>query len=134
MKNKRKGFKNLINELKETKDQFKLIISSDQKPDKIDKLDFIFFDDITNIEQRRLIYSSADICVVPSTQEAFGLVALEATACDVPLVVYSDNGLSEIVKHKKNGYIVNLHENEKLLDGIHWVIKELKKPFSFQKF
>ena len=127
LKNKRKGFKNLINELKETKDQFKLIISSDQKPDKIDKLDFIFFDDITNIEQRRLIYSSADICVVPSTQEAFGLVALEATACDVPLVVYSDNGLSEIVKHKKNGYIVNLHENEKLLDGIYWVIKELKK-------
>jgi glycosyltransferase involved in cell wall biosynthesis len=51
------------------------------------------------VEQERLarLYAAADVAVVPSREEPFGLAALEAMACGVPVVVSKVGGLMEYV-------------------------------------
>ncbi|MCU1457322.1 MAG: glycosyltransferase [Actinomycetia bacterium] len=55
-------------------------------------------------------YRAADICVVPSRTESFGLVALEAAACGTPVVAASVGGLRSIVEDGVTGYLVEGRE------------------------
>lgn len=57
-------------------------------------------------ERLPLYYSAADVCVVPSFYESFGLVALEAMACGVPVVASRVGGLQETVRDGQTGYLV----------------------------
>jgi N-acetyl-alpha-D-glucosaminyl L-malate synthase BshA len=57
------------------------------------------------------LLSIADVFLLPSAQESFGLAALEAMACDVPVVASSVGGLPEVVADGVSGY---LHEPEDL--------------------
>ena len=51
-------------------------------------------------------WNSLDIAVVPSFEEPFGLVALEALACGVPVVASAVGGLKEIIEDGKSGLLV----------------------------
>lgn len=51
-------------------------------------------------------YSAADVFVLPSYSESFGLVALEAMACGTPVVVSRVGGLKTFVKEGKTGYLI----------------------------
>jgi D-inositol-3-phosphate glycosyltransferase len=51
-------------------------------------------------------YRAADVCLVPSRSESFGLVALEATACGTPVVASAVGGLTSLIEHGVNGYLV----------------------------
>ena len=51
-------------------------------------------------------WNSVDICVVPSLIEPFGLVALEALACGVPVIASAVGGLKEIVVEGECGLLV----------------------------
>ena len=48
-------------------------------------------------------YRAADVCLVPSRSESFGLVALEAAACGVPVVAADVGGLRVLVDHGRTG-------------------------------
>ena len=52
-----------------------------------------------------LYYNAADVCVVPSFYESFGLVALESMACGTPVVASRVGGLPTIVHHGHTGYL-----------------------------
>ena len=43
--------------------------------------------------------------LLPSETESFGLVALEAMACEVPVVASSVGGVPEVVRHAKDGFL-----------------------------
>jgi D-inositol-3-phosphate glycosyltransferase len=51
-------------------------------------------------------YRAADVCIVPSRSESFGLVALEAAACGTPVVAAAVGGLRSIVDHEETGFLV----------------------------
>ncbi len=51
------------------------------------------------------ILSSADLFLLPSEKESFGLSALEAMACSVPVVASRTGGLPEVVKHGETGFL-----------------------------
>jgi D-inositol-3-phosphate glycosyltransferase len=51
-------------------------------------------------------YRAADAVVVPSRSESFGLVALEASACGIPVVASGVGGLLTLVDHGETGYLV----------------------------
>ncbi len=68
--------------------------------------DRLIFRDAVPHEQLPLYYNAADVCVVPSYYESFGLVAVEAMACGVPVVASRVSGLLETVKHGQTGYLV----------------------------
>jgi len=51
-------------------------------------------------------YSAADVCVVPSYYESFGLVAVEAMACGTPVVASRVGGLVSSVTDGVNGYLI----------------------------
>lgn len=51
-------------------------------------------------------YRAADVVVVPSRSESFGLVALEAAACGVPVVASAVGGLLSLVDHGETGFLI----------------------------
>ena len=51
------------------------------------------------------LLSVADLFLLPSLQESFGLAALEAMACEVPVVVSRVGGLPEVVEHGVTGFL-----------------------------
>jgi D-inositol-3-phosphate glycosyltransferase len=58
-------------------------------------------------EKLPLYYNAADVCVVPSYYESFGLVALEAMACGTPVVASRVGGLTGTVKDGETGYLIS---------------------------
>ncbi|MCI0412639.1 N-acetyl-alpha-D-glucosaminyl L-malate synthase BshA [bacterium] len=58
----------------------------------------------------------ADVFLLPSELESFGLVALEAMACQVPVVATIVGGLPEVVVHGETGFLANLGDVDKMAE------------------
>jgi L-malate glycosyltransferase len=56
------------------------------------------------------LLSIADLFLLPSLQESFGLAALEAMACRVPVVASRVGGLGEVIDHGRTGFLHDLHD------------------------
>lgn len=52
-------------------------------------------------------YRAADVCLVPSRTESFGLVALEAAACGTPVVAAAVGGLTTLIEDGRTGYLID---------------------------
>jgi glycogen(starch) synthase len=62
------------------------------------------------------LYAIADVCVVPSIYEPFGLVALEAMASGCPCIVADTGGLREVVPHEEVGLRFRARDSEALAE------------------
>ncbi len=69
-----------------------------------------------------LYYSAADAVVVPSRQESFGYVAVEAHACGTPVVAFDASALRDNVEHETTGYLAHPFDTEDLARGIRWIL------------
>jgi D-inositol-3-phosphate glycosyltransferase len=67
-------------------------------------------------------YRAADVVVVPSRSESFGLVALEAAACGIPVVASAVGGLLNIVHDGVTGWLVEGREPERYARAISQIL------------
>lgn len=58
--------------------------------------------------------SAADVLLLPSEQESFGLAALEAMACEVPVVASNTGGIPEVVDDGETGYLSAIGDTAKM--------------------
>lgn len=63
-------------------------------------------------------YSAADLVLVPSRWESFGLVALEAQACGTPVVAAAAGGLRDVVVDGRTGMLVDGHDPARYADAV----------------
>jgi D-inositol-3-phosphate glycosyltransferase len=68
-------------------------------------------------------YSAAEMVVMPSHYESFGMVALEAMACGVPVIASDVGGLSFSIEDGFNGYLVPGRNPQALADKILLLLK-----------
>jgi glycosyltransferase involved in cell wall biosynthesis len=71
-----------------------------------------------------LLYSAADLCVVPSIQDNFPQTALEATACGTPVVGFAVGGIADIVRPGLTGLLVPPHNVAALGAAIHALLEQ----------
>ncbi len=69
-------------------------------------------------------YSAADVCIVPSHYESFGMVALEALACGTPVVASRVGGLTYIVEDGVNGFLVPTGDSAALAHRIAQLLQD----------
>ncbi len=67
---------------------------------------------------------SADVMVIPSVYEPFGVVALEALAAGVPVIASDVDGLGEIIKHEYNGILVYPRDSSSISWGISRILSD----------
>ena len=70
-----------------------------------------------------LYYSAADVCVVPSYHETFGLAALEAMACGTPVVATNVGGLQSLIRDGETGYLVAWHCPDPFADRLELLLR-----------
>jgi N-acetyl-alpha-D-glucosaminyl L-malate synthase BshA len=63
------------------------------------------------------LLSVSDLFLLPSMQESFGLAALEAMACEVPVVASRVGGLSEVIEHGRTGFLHDLEDLDGMADS-----------------
>jgi D-inositol-3-phosphate glycosyltransferase len=75
---------------------------------------------VGRVEQDRLptYYNAADVLVVPSRYESFGLVALESLACGTPVVTTPVGAVDDILRAGETGHVVQNGSPRSLADGI----------------
>jgi len=127
---KKKGFKillNALNNIENTSNYHLIILGKLHKNHKENmrvnytEYNNFFFGESNSLKE---IYSAVDIIVVPSLVEAFGQVSLEAAACNVPTLAFKNTGLTEIIIHKKNGYLANYNDVKDLEIGLKWCLND----------
>lgn len=81
------------------------------------------------IPQRELpdYYNAANVCVVPSWHETFGMTALEAMACGTPVVASNVGGLRTIVANGETGYLVTVGKTNELARALDDLITNPSK-------
>ena len=73
------------------------------------------------------ILTSSDIFLIPSQSESFGLAALEAMACGLPVVSSSVGGLPELVKHNETGFIAEIGDVDRMAKYVLELLTNEKK-------
>lgn len=90
------------------------------------------FGKINNVNKIIDLYSSSDVMVVPSLQEAFGQTITEAMSCGTPVVSFNGTGPSDIIKHLENGYLAKSNNYIDLANGIEFFItKNIDNSFRY---
>lgn len=79
------------------------------------------------------ILNSADIFLIPSQSESFGLAALEAMACGKPVVSSSVGGLPELIKHNETGFIAEIGDVDRMAKYVIDLLTNEKKYEAFSK-
>jgi len=69
-------------------------------------------------------YSAAEVVVMPSHYESFGMVALEAMACGTPVIASEVGGLAYLVRDGETGFTIPAEEPDTLCEKLSWLIND----------
>ena len=86
--------------------------------DELGLTDVIVFLGARDQDALHFYYAAAEMLVMPSHYESFGMVALEAMACGTPVIASDVGGLSTLVQHNKTGFRVKVNDPNELARAI----------------
>jgi len=90
---------------------------------------------LTKQDKLPYFYSAADVCVVPSYYESFGLVTLESLACGTPVIATDVGALRNIIQPGKTGYVVANNNPRNLAEKLSLLLAEpaeMKSPLAIR--
>ena len=81
---------------------------------------------------------SSKVFVLPSTREGFGISALEANACGLPVITVDHimNATRDLIKDGENGFLSGLNEkgiSEKILKSFEWTNEKKRQCIEYAK-
>lgn len=76
----------------------------------------------------QILYSAADVMVIPSRRENLPNTGVESLTCGTPVVAFDACGLPDIVRHQQTGYLAKPFDAEDLARGIQWVLADVERP------
>ncbi len=79
------------------------------------------------------ILNAADVFLIPSQSESFGLAALEAMSCGIPVVSSSVGGLPELIRHNETGYIAEIGDIDRMAKYVVELLTNEKKHKLFSE-
>lgn len=79
------------------------------------------------------ILSVCDLFLLPSERESFGLSALEAMACEVPVISSNAGGLPEVIEDGVNGFLSNVGDVEKMAKDAIYILSDESRFTQFRK-
>lgn len=129
-----KNYNILIQALKLVKDGSKLYIVGGNSDDKervrlvnlskrLGIEDNVVFKDKINQQHLASWYNAADVLVMPSQYETFGMVALEAMACGTPVIASNVGGLHHLVVNEETGYLVVPNDPQTLAEHLKYIFE-----------
>lgn len=74
-----------------------------------------------------LLYSAADVMVVPSKQENLANTIMEPLACGTPVVAFNAGGTPDLIDHKVNGYMAAPDDAADMAEGVAWVLRDIER-------
>jgi N-acetyl-alpha-D-glucosaminyl L-malate synthase BshA len=75
-------------------------------------------------EEMEEVMAMADTLILPSEHESFGLVALEAMSCGIPVVVSDRGGLPEVVREGETGFLRDPHDVPAFAEAVIRILSE----------
>jgi glycosyltransferase involved in cell wall biosynthesis len=79
------------------------------------------------------LLSIADIFLLPSQSESFGLAALEAMSCGVPVIATTAGGIPEVVRHGETGFLAEIGDVERMARYCIELLSNAKKLHTFRE-
>ncbi|MBZ0267994.1 N-acetyl-alpha-D-glucosaminyl L-malate synthase BshA [bacterium] len=75
----------------------------------------------------------ADLFLLPSEHESFGLAALEAMACEVAVLATSEGGTREVIRHDENGFLHHPHDVDGMVATVEGLLRAPDRLKSIEK-
>ena len=79
------------------------------------------------------LLAAADVFLLPSEQESFGLAALEALSCGVPVVASDLGGIPELVTHGETGFLAPLGDVQAMAQHVLTLVEDAERWMGFSR-
>tara|TARA_Y100001001_G_scaffold160923_2_gene184429 strand:+ start:7824 stop:9059 length:1236 start_codon:yes stop_codon:yes gene_type:complete len=123
----RKGFAELSGALNLLEDeQVELVVfgASGDSQDNDFKQKVHFLGQLNDDLSLKILYSAADVMVVPSLQENLSNAIMESMSCGTPVVAFAIGGNGDMIDHLETGYLASPFDIKDLARGIEWVLNQ----------
>lgn len=112
--------------LREQRSDLRLLVFGQSTPHEPDDLGFPvhYMGHLHDDLSLQILYSAADVMVIPSRQDNLPNTGVESLSCGTPVVAFNTCGLPDIVSHQVTGYLARPFNTEDLAAGIEWVLAD----------
>ncbi|WGS60770.1 glycosyltransferase family 4 protein [Vibrio lentus] len=86
-----------------------------------------------NGKEKELLLLNSDIFVLPSSNDSFGMVYIEAMSLGVPVIALRFKGVTDVVPHKKGGYLVDSSDINELLNAVSFICSDYSNQSSLAR-
>jgi len=94
------------------------------------------YDDVIFLGKQEALHEilcAGDIFILPSQMESFGLSALEAMSCGLPVIATNVGGLPEVVLHGETGYLTEIGNVERMASYVIELLEDKNKYTEFSE-